>query len=353
MYADQIPTRILIDQGKQLLFFSGTAYLGIHARQEFRDLVFDGIQRFGTNYGASRLGNLSIPVFDLAEEKLAHWLGASASLFLSSGTLAGRLMLEVLDEYQKHYSPNSHIAINPEYKIHQPHLFDTWIEETISRIIESEQEKHLITFNSIDALTAIKPGLNWTDRLPKNKDVLLLVDDSHGIGVLGKQGKGIYPDLVARYLKSIVIASLGKAMGLPGGAIIGPEPYIHRAKVHPLFGGSSPFLPPYAFAYVHAERIYVKAYEELQQNIHHFQQLVGQTGLFNSIEGFPVFCTSQHALAGFMENHLVRISHFAYPSPRDKVYTRVIINGLHTLEDIEQLGRLVNEFAGSSIPCIV
>ena len=346
MYADQIPSRVINDQGKQMLFFSGTAYLGIHARQEFRDLVFEGIQRFGTNYGASRLGNVSIPVFNQAEEKLAAWLGAPSSLLVSSGTLAGRLILEVFNDYKQHYSPNAHIAINPGYKLHQPQLFDRWIEETMERIHESDHEKHVITFNSVDALTSIKPGLDWIDRLPKNKFILLLADDSHGIGVLGKEGKGIYPELTERHSNSMVIASMGKAMGLPGGAIIGPSDYIHRTKIHPLFGGSSPFLPAYAFAFVHADAIYYQAYQELMRNINMFSGLVSQSGLFKFIDGFPIYCTAYHDLAGFMENHQVRISHFAYPSPRDNLYTRIIINGLHTTGDIEHIGRLVNEFVG-------
>lgn len=345
-YAGEIPSRIIMDRGRTMLFFSGTAYLGMHARREFGDLVYEGIRRYGTNYGASRLGNVSIPVFEQAEEKISSWLGAPAALLVSSGTLAGRLMLEVLSDYQPHYSPNAHIAINPEYKLHQPQRFDEWIRETINRINESRLEKHLITFNSVDALTASRPGLDWIDSLPVNKDILLLTDDSHGIGVLGEHGKGIYPELVNKHTNSLMIVSLGKAMGLPGGAIIGPSFLTRLAKEHPLFGGSSPMIPAYAYAYIHAGPVYEAAYLELMRNIEKFKQLIHNPGDFKSIDGFPIFWTHHHALAAYLDNHNIRISHFAYPSPKDQLYTRIIINGLHTRQDLELLADRVNEFNG-------
>jgi len=344
MYADLIPSRNIIYQGREFLFFSGTAYLAMHARKEFSELVWEGIQRYGTNYGASRLGNVSIHVFEEAEGKIASWLGAPSALLVSSGTLAGRLMLEVLDDYEHHYSPNAHIAINPGYKEHSPHLFDQWINQTINKIKQSTADKHLINFNSVDALTASRPALTWINQLPKNKNILLLADDSHGIGVTGDRGRGIYPELISKHPNSMVIVSMGKAMGLPAGSIIGPESFLHRARAHPLFGGSSPMLPAYAYAYIHADQIYEQAFNELSRNINTFKQLIGNTGDFNFIDELPIFCTSRHDLAKYLENHQILISHFAYPSPRDKLYTRIIINSLHTQTDLERLSILVNDF---------
>jgi len=337
MYADQIPSRVITDQGKQMLFFSGTAYLGIHARQEFRDLVFEGIQRFGTNYGASRLGNVSIPVFNQAEEKLAAWLGAPSGLLVSSGTLAGRLILEVLHDYEQHYSPNAHIAINPFYKKHQPELFDAWIEQTIHEIGECKRDKHLITFNSIDPLTASRPALNWIAKLPANKDILLLADDSHGIGVMGEQGRGVYPELNRLHPNSLMIASLGKAMGLPAGLIAGSPQLLSRIKSHPLFGGSSPMVPAYAHAYIYGDSIYQQAYKQMIENMSYCKRHLIHTGLFSFADQIPIFSTQRHELAAYLEKQRIRISHFAYPSPEDRLYTRVVVNGLHTMEDLEQI----------------
>lgn len=345
MYASLIPSRTTNVNGKEFLFFSGTSYLGILGRPEFGTLVHQGIELWGTNYGASRLGNVSIPVFNQAEEKLATWISAEAAVLVSSGTLAGRLMLEVLGEhYQYHYSPNAHIAINPKYTSHLPHLFDSWIEDTINTIQLSVIDHHVITLNSIDTLTTLKPDLAWAQRLPKNKDVIIVLDDSHGMGVLGMEGRGLYPELKKFHQRSIGIVSLGKAMGLPAGLIAGPEEYIARVKRHPMFGGSSPMIPAYAYAYLHADMIYAQAYESLTQNIKVFRTEIEHLGIFQFTEGFSIFCTEEHRLASYLEAHNIRISHFAYPSPKDRLYTRVIINGLHTQEDMERLIKMIKKF---------
>ena len=346
-YASHIPSRTTHVGGEEYLFFSGTAYLGMHARPEFGDLVYEGIRNWGTNYGASRLGNVSIPVFDQAESKLAAWLGTSSALVVSSGTLAGRLVLEVLSEdYETHYSPIAHVAINPSYKKHEPHRFDAWIEKTLQNIRVSDKEKHLITFNSIDSLTGIQPTLDWVDAIPGNKEVLLIADDSHGIGVMGTEGRGNFPLLLRKHPNALLIASLGKAMGLPAGLIAGSGEIVQRAKAHPLFGGSSPMVPAYAHAFLHSDELYAKARRQLFENMKRFEEGARDSGLITGSRNFPVYCTHSHDLVPFLEKRKIRISHFAYPSPADNLYTRVVVNALHTQEDMERLIEGIKGFRG-------
>ena len=345
-YAFHIPSRIAHAGGEEFLFFSGTAYLGMHARPEFGALVYEGLRNWGTNYGASRLGNVSIPVFEQAESKLASWLGTPSALVVSSGTLAGRLALEVLSEdFEAHYSPIAHVAVNPLYKKHEPHRFDAWIEKTIKNIRDSKKEKHLITFNSIDSLTGIQPPLDWVDALP-DKEVLLIADDSHGLGVMGAEGSGNFPVLFRKHSNALLIASLGKAMGLPAGLIAGSGEIVQRAKAHPLFGGSSPMVPAYAHAFLHSDTLYAKARRQLFENMLRFEEGTRDTGLFTISPDFPVYCTSSHELAAFLEKRKIRISHFAYPSPEDNLYTRVVVNALHTREDIELLIEGIKAYSG-------
>lgn len=346
-YASNIPSRTTIAGGEECLFFSGTAYLGMHARPEFGQRVYEGIKQWGTNYGASRLGKVSIPVFDRAESKLATWLGTPSALMVSSGTLAGRLVLEVLaDEYEAHFSPIAHVAINPRYKKHEPHLFDSWIDQTLQKIRFSRKDKHLITFNSIDSLTAIHLPLDWIDAIPADKEVLLIADDSHGIGVMGAEGRGNFPALSRRHPHALLIASMGKAMGLPAGLIAGSTEIVQKAKSHPLFGGSSPMVPAYAHAFLHSDEIYSEARQRLFINMKGFQETIKDSGLFTFSQNFPVYCTRAHDLVAFLEERKIRISHFAYPSPADTLYTRVVVNALHTQEDMERLIEGIMAFRG-------
>ncbi|MEP7323160.1 MAG: aminotransferase class I/II-fold pyridoxal phosphate-dependent enzyme [Saprospiraceae bacterium] len=344
MYADLIPSKYIKINGESYLYFGGTSYLGIHANPKFGKLVMEGFNKYGTNYGASRLG-VPIPVFDQMETKLADWVEASSSVLVSSGTLAGRLMLEALgDDYMYHYATNAHVAIKPGYSKHQPHSFSCSIEESLDMIHLSEGDKHVITFNSIDALTATIPDFAWISRLPKDKEIVLIVDDSHGIGVLGTKGNGMYAEIKKLHPNTIMIASLGKAMGLPAGVIAGPVQYTSLVRRHPLFGGSSPMVPAYAYAYLQAEEIYSDAYKKLISNIDHTTANLKELEIFTYVHGFPIFCTDRHALAPYLELNKIKISHFAYPSPTDRLYTRIVVSALHSTDDLDRLIDLIKKF---------
>ena len=343
-YADQIPSRLIKINNEDYLYFGGTAYLGIHANPDFGKLVVEGINLYGTNYGASRLG-VGIPVFDQMESKLATWLTAPSSVIVSSGTLAGRLIIEALgDDYAFHSLPNAHVAINPNFKNNRHDLISNSIEDTLDAIHLSDIDKHVITFNTIDALTSTITPMDWLVRLPKDKEIILIQDDSHGIGVLGEEGSGAYAEIKKLHSKTIMIASLGKAMGLPAGIIAGPIEYTSLVKRHALFGGSSPMVPAYAHAYLYADEIYHQAYAQLKLNTEYFKERISHLGLFTCTDHFPIFCTDRHELAPYLEMNKIKISHFAYPSPKDRLYTRIVIHALHTKEDMDRLIQSLENF---------
>lgn len=343
-YARHIPNRTIWHKDQEYLYYGGTGYLGIHANQDFGDLVKQGLDLYGTNYGASRLG-VDIPVFNQAEEKLAAWIGAQSSVLVSSGTLAGRLMLEVLgDDYFYHFATNAHVAIHPGYHHHSPNNFSCSIEDSLDHIHLSEHNRHVITFNSVDALTGTRPDLSWITSLPKDKEIVLIMDDSHAIGLIGHNCGGLYHEVLALHPNTIVIASLGKAMGLPGGLIAGPVQYISSIRTHPLFGGSSPMVPAYVHAYLHADQIYAQAQHALLNNTTYFISMTKDLAMFTFTQGLPVYCTDRHTLTDYLELKKIKISHFAYPSPKDRLYTRIIISALHTLQDLDKLVAEIKKF---------
>ena len=94
------------------LFFSGTAYLGMPHNKVFRNLVFEGIEIYGLNHGASRNNNITLDIFSIAENVAARRFGSEDSIFLSSGYLAAQLLVQ--HYYETHrliYAPDTHPAL--------------------------------------------------------------------------------------------------------------------------------------------------------------------------------------------------------------------------------------------------
>jgi 7-keto-8-aminopelargonate synthetase-like enzyme len=173
----------------------------------------------------------------------------------------------------------------------------------------------------------------------------LVVDDSHGLGVTGHEGAGIYRRLASfSQVQPVVIASLGKALSLPGGLILADADTINYIRGQGYFGGASPMAPAYLHAFLQAAPLYDEARTRLLANIRQFSHNAGPTGLFRHLPHYPVFYTSADGLYDFLRDRQILISCFPYPTPSNAPLTRVILSSLHETADVAYLGQCIREF---------
>ncbi len=347
--SNQSADRKVFSSGKEYLFFSGTSYLGINNDKDFRALVEQGMDAYGTNYSTSRKSNLQLKIFTEAEEKLARQAGSAAALTLSSGFMAGQLVIRALEHTGYfHYAPDTHPAVWLSSDNFYHADFQAWSASISDKIRRSPAATHIILSNSVDPLTANAYSFEWINDQPKDKQIILVVDDSHGMGILN-EGRGIYPAIPqADHVETIVVASIGKAMGLPGGAIFGSRERIARFSTSPWFSTSSPMSPAYLHAYMQADNVYRNAWLRLMDNIRQFTEDPITGRMFSSIPGYPVFYCPHNELYDFLLSRQILISSFAYPSPEDEPVTRIILNSHHTAEDIRELLKALYAFESAT-----
>lgn len=341
---NSIPGRTAIFNNEEWLYFSGTSYLGLSQNVDFQNLIIEGIQIYGANFGGSRLSNLRLQIFEEAENKLAKWTGSEAALTISSGTLAGQLVVKTLRNSGKFYfAPGVHPALFGEGEYSNLD-FNNWTQFIL------EETPHLkspivLFSNTLDPLKAKQFDFSWIQRLPNNIPITIVLDDSHGIGITGKNGAGIFSSLkTPKNVELIVIASLGKALSIPGGVILGTKDFIQKIWQRPYFGGASPISPAYLYAFLQAKELYKNQRQILFRNIEYFKTATETFHLFQTFDQYPVFYTSQNALADFLQHHKVLISSFPYPTAESERITRVVLNAAHTQEDLIILIQYLLEF---------
>ncbi|MCC9135343.1 aminotransferase class I/II-fold pyridoxal phosphate-dependent enzyme [Pontibacter silvestris] len=349
IHTDELPGRTLSVEGVEYLFCSGTSYLGIARNEQFKQHLFEGFHRYGTNYSSSRNSNLHLRVFDEAEAYLAAYSGAEAALTMSSGFLAGQTLVRVLQASGHFiYAPGTHPAMWLNETSTTVTLdYDKWVKQLIVEAPTLPAEHIIIVCNSLDPLRARNYHFSWIDALPENKQITLIIDDSHGFGVTGANGAGIFSQLSDKLtdnVRLIVATSFGKAFGIPAGIILGDKELISQLRLSSNFGGASPAIPAYLYAFLHSEMVFKEAREKLLANITFFRQQLSCPALFNCIENFPVFYTQHESLCPYLLENQVLISSFRYPTPTDDAITRVILNSLHTKEDLQRLTELLNKF---------
>ena len=343
---NSLPGRTALIDGREWLYFSGTNYLGIVQDEVFKDLLGEGISRYGVHFGGSRLSNIQLPIFEQAEFLLSQITGAEAAITVTSGTLAGRMVLQLFgNEYIKCHAPGAHPAIQDYGKFSA--FYEQWLDDVLELVQENSGQTLVILSNSIDPLHACQANFSWIAHLPDNLPIVLVIDDSHGFGITGRDGGGIATELtLPDNISLIVISSLGKALGIPGGVIMGPQAVIRSLWELPLFGGASPISPAYLYAFVNGQSIYRTKRQQLSRNIHYFNQGL-EKDIFQHIDNFPVYYTPRNELSAYLERSELMISSFPYPTINDEMITRIVLNGMHTTDDIEILAsRCLNLFQG-------
>jgi 8-amino-7-oxononanoate synthase len=351
VYTNQVPGRTLMVDEKEFLFFSGTSYLGIPVNEQFRHCVLEGMTRYGTNYSSSRNSNLQLRVFEEVEEYLARYTGAEAAFTMSSGYLAGQALVQTLPGNGHFiYAPNTHPALWRSTSDEVIGEYDTWVGPMLQQVQHSKEEHIILVCNSLDPLKARNHGFSWLSALPTDKQITLIVDDSHGFGVTGDDGAGVFAQLKARLqpnVKLVVASSIGKALGIPAGVVLGDKELVDKLRNSHYFGGASPAIPAYLFAFLQCESVFKEARQKLFSNISLFLKHLERPEQFSYFERYPVFGVHEHQLAAYLQEHGVIISSFRYPTPADEPITRVILSSAHTEEDIQRLSELINQFDGN------
>jgi 8-amino-7-oxononanoate synthase len=347
----ELPGRSLYTAGKEYLYFSGTSYLGMARNEAFTAHLQEGLKLYGSNYSSSRLSNVQLAIFAETENYLAAYTGAEAALTLSSGFMAGQLVVRTLAGTGTFlYGPGTHPALWLEPPTANNLTFEEWVPQLPVLINAASTEKIYILFNSLDPLRAKKHPLNWLPLLwNSGKNITLIVDDSHGFGVTGPEGAGIYQEIaLPPNIRKVVISSLGKALGIPGGVVLAEEETIKMLKKSSFFGGGSPVVPAYLYAFLKSPEIYKQARTQLLANIQSFTSQLHNPELFCSFPDYPVFYIAHNQLYQYLLSQDILISHFPYPTPADSPITRVILNSLHTPLDIATLAAAINKFCAEN-----
>ena len=344
-YIDSFPGRKIVIEGTAYLYFGGTAYLGLQTDTEFQEIYIHNVKRYGTSYGASRKSNVRLSIYNETEEYLANMVGSEACITLSSGYLAGQLVSKFFDAeaYRSFYAPNSHSALFTS-KTKQYTTFTTLNIALREHLASRHAEIPVVFMDAIDFSGSNYPdfeGLKW---LPL-EDIILVVDDSHGIGVVGENGTGVYRILQKLRPKELVVCcSLGKGFGIQAGAIFGTATRISNLTKTDFFGGASPAAPANVATLIAADAIYSEKRSVLQKNITLFRDCLNDISQFRYMENYPTYCFGDPQRTRFLEKHQIIITDFSYPDEDTARVNRIVLSAAHLEDDILRLTAVLNQY---------
>jgi len=322
--------------GTDYLYFGGTAYLGIPQNSEFINLFCEGIKKYGLNNGTSRSNNIQLGIYDEAEKIAAERFGAEDALITSSGYLAAQLTVKGLSDFgEVIYAPSCHPALWLEDHVSNSKLFSEWKRETLDLINNAKEQNWVLISNSMNNLFPEIYDFGFLEEIYNDKNVTLIVDDSHGIGI-NNGGLGSFVNLPKKEnIECLVVASMAKALGLDAGLVLGSSKIIQILKRTNTFIGASPPAAAGLYAFIKGEHIYKEAWLRLQKNIDFLASKLNSVWKFEF--GFPVFFLNNPALADILLPHKILISSFPYPNANSESINRIVLSSWHNYADIEYL----------------
>lgn len=330
----------LVAEGEEYLQFAGTAYLGMSQVPAFEKLLVEGIKKYGANHGSSRQSNVQLAIYDEFEEFFAAQTGAEKARLLSSGFLAGHLAVEVLRKEVDliWIAPDAHPAILPQGQSGNPHQsFEDWPQQCLEKSKNLMGQRIGILSNAVNPLKPQIHDFGWIKDLSPVNEYFVLIDDSHAFGVVGDSIFGTYSQWKQVIPNLLVCGSLGKALSLPAGMILGSKNLMEKVDAHPIFRSSSPPAPAFLHAFRNAQDLYKAQQKKLRENTAAVFKGIQPMLDFTMLEGFPVVSFQESAWVEKLLEEKIIASSFPYPGPSDSSLNRLVVTATHSSEDLDHL----------------
>ena len=219
-------------EGRSLINFCSNDYLGLASHPDISLALKQAADLYGTGSGASHLVSGHSVVHQKLEEQLAQYTGRPRALLFSTGYMAnmgvinalvGRRDLVLQDQLNHASLLDGGRLSQADFKRYK-HVDMASLEQ---RLEQSSAERKLIVSDGVFSMDGNLAPLSEISTLAKKHNAWLMVDDAHGVGVLGPQGGGLVEQL-GMNLKQVpvLVGTLGKSFGTFGAFVAGSEALI-------------------------------------------------------------------------------------------------------------------------------
>ncbi len=339
--------------GKRCLNFCSNNYLGLANDPRLQQAATAAIQRFGVGPAAVRSIAGTNTLHQQLERRLAEFKGVEATLSFQSGWCANVAVIPAITrERDAIFSDElNHASIIDGCRLSaaRRYRFNHCDAEDLERQLEAHPdfERALVISDGVFSMDGdVAPLDKLAEVIRPRENVLLMVDDAHGEGVLGRGGRGAADHFGLHQEVDIEVGTLSKAFGVVGGYVAGRLPLIEylKQRARP-FLFSSAMTPPDCGAAIRAVGILSEStdlVERLWQNAAAFQRGMRSLGFDlgrTQTPITPVIVGNEKTARDFSQRLFEAEEVFAmaitYPTvPRSAARLRVMLSAAHTQSDL-------------------
>ncbi len=345
--------RLIVD-GKDVLNFCSNNYLGLADHPKIVEAAKEATKKYGVGPAAVRTIAGTTDLHVQLEQRLAKFKGAADVITFQSGftanlgTIAALVGKEdvIFSDRLNHASIIDGCRLSGARIVAYEHNDPAALEAAIKENAGTYRRALLVTDGvfSMDGDIAPLPAL---DEVANKYDILFMVDDAHGEGVLGRGGRGIVDHFGLHGKVDIEVGTLSKAFGVVGGLVAGDKVIVEwlRQRGRP-FLFSSAVTAPDAAACLAAVDILEEStdlVDKLWDNSRYFKSEMKKLGFDTGVSETPItpVMLGEAPLAQQFSRELFDNGVFAmaigFPTvPKGKARIRVMISAAHDRDDLGQ-----------------
>ena len=344
----------LVVDGKRVLNFCSNNYLGLANHPRIVQAARESIEKYGVGPAAVRSIAGTMDLHLELEKRLASFKGVEAAITFQSGFNAnlGTIPALVGKEDAIFSDELNHASIIDgarlsgakiiRYAHCNPDDLDCQLNEQ-----RGAYPRALVVTDGVFSMDGDIAPLDKIYQVCQKHDVILMVDDAHGEGVLGKGGRGIVDHFGLHGKVDVEVGTLSKAFGVVGGVVAGNPLVVEwlRQRGRPFLFSSAMTVPDVAacLAALDILEASTELVDKLWENTRYFKAEMKRLGFDTGLSMTPItpIMLGEVTLAQQFSRELFDAGVFAmaigFPTvPRGKARIRVMISAAHQKEDLDK-----------------
>jgi len=350
----------VISDKREYSYFGGNNYLGLANHPAVKESSIQSIKKYGVNFSASRRTTGTADIHLELEKKLALFKGMQDAVVFASGYQGNTILLDII---RSRYSAvfidqQAHPSIIASIPRDIPNVH--YFEHCNTSHLENLLDEHrgiapLVITDGVFALTGEIAPLDKIYILVNKHHGILIVDDAHSTGILGKTGKGTPEHFKLTDSENILqTETMSKALGSYGGFIAGTKELIDSIREKSAIYQASTALPPHIAAASLASLKIIREHPELRLQLleksNALRKEITRLGFSTTQFITPIIPIMFSALVKakelslFLENNGIIVPFMNYPVKQIKYILRISVSASHTSDQLQLLLELLHKW---------
>jgi len=262
----------VIINGKRVIMIGSNNYLGLTNHPRVKEAAIKAIEKYGSGCAGSRFLNGTLEIHEDLENKLARFFRKESALVFATGyqtnlgaisALLGRSDIAIIDKYD-HASiiDGCRLSFGTVKKFRHNDMKD------LERVLEGLKESgKLVIVDGVFSMEGDIADLPSIIKLAKTYGARVMVDDAHGVGVLGEGGRGTAEHFGLENEVDLIMGTYSKSLAAIGGFIAGSKEVVNFIKHVGRSMIFSASLPPSLVASVSTALDIIAEQPELRTNL--------------------------------------------------------------------------------------